>query len=130
MVYGKHRLYGLLSYYNQHPFDKTFLFIKMPRLEERWDIVYDKEITLYTFYRDKVYKIQTNKQWVAEDTWGTIADVLSESFFYMDKQGTPIIPNPILNDPKLFQEFITKPFDTNNIAYKILIERLKEIKRV
>ena len=125
IVFGKHRIYALLTFKKKNPnkyIPQQYLFINIPHLEERKKIVYDHYLTLYFFLEEKTLKLTTNRNELIENCWSSHADTLSATFHKWDLAGHPIIPNPILNDKKLFEEFISTPFDKNNIAYKLFQE--------
>ena len=131
IIFGKHRLFSLLTLQNQEPdkdiIHKEFLFIKIPPMKQRRKIVYNKKITMYHFFENgQTAKITTNKNHLIEDAWSSNADTLSATFHKWDLLNASIEPNPILNNKDLFQQFINQPFDKNNIAYQLLVQKLKE----
>lgn len=125
IIFGKHRLYGLYCTKDDRLKDKKFLCLLIPSEKDRFK-TYSHKIKMY-YFLDRTYEIETNKHHLLENAWSSNADTLSATFYKFDKLGTPIEPNPILNDENLFQQFINNPFDKNNIAYKILIKKLEEI---
>lgn len=128
ILLGKHRLYSLLSNKNEI-IDKKFLFIKFPYLTIK-DIAtnqqqQNKYIQSFTFdkgYNNFVIKYY-NEMGIFFRNFLYISDNLPNLiYFYKDN----ILPNPIFNDEKLFEEFINSPFDENNL--KIIKQNWKNKK--
>lgn len=107
VMLGKHRLYSLLTKYNQKPFDKKFLFIIFPE-----DFLHTSQLLaegkkMYKYEGDllTLKKVEKNQELVTIiDKFGFF---LSNEIFQFNKEHTEQIePSLILNDEKLFEQFL------------------------
>ena len=107
---GKHRLQGLLKYHKQCKFDKKFLFIEYYSdpwgKKENAKKIPENYPKLYYWEDEKIYKARPKTY--ADLNWMLVnnGDKLSQWLYDWNIQ-----PSPIINDEKLFEEFINKPFD-------------------
>lgn len=116
LALGKHRLYSKLLY--QYKFDlieKKFLFIFVPNQLPK------KQMPLLNYY----FYILANKKTIISDA--IFINSKTELMKYFDITGgilsnllinSGIVANPILNDEKLFKQFIESPLDEKNILFQ------------
>ncbi len=107
---GKHRLHSLLLYHKQCKFNKKFLFIEYYsdpwEKKENSDEIPDDFPKLFTWRDGKFYKVRPKTycdlNWMLVDNGDSLSNWLYDN---------NIQPSPIVNDEKLFEEFINKPFN-------------------
>lgn len=107
VILGKHRLYSLLTKYNQEPFDKKFLFIIFPEdfLHTSQLLAIGKKMYKYEGEQLTLKKIKKNQELVTIiDKFGFFLS--NEIFQFNKKNEEQIEPSSILNDENLFKQFI------------------------
>lgn len=114
---GKHRYYSKLIYQKKNGIiNNKFLFIYVPNEFKKLNIPHGFQHCFYAFnekgvltLRDTIFTVLRRDLIKYFDTFGGQISTL----LVKDRLKT----NPILNDEKLFTEFISSPLDENNILF-------------
>lgn len=113
--YGGHRLISLQILQHIQPFNNQFLFIRYPKeyIAANWRRTHpdldlgtiDKNIDIpfVNWNTQRVVIIQSNNIKTIIEGFTHISDILGDKIFYAKDF---LKPNPIFNNPKLFEEFI------------------------
>lgn len=124
VVLGKHRVYSLLTLNQMTPIKKKFLVITFPSEEILKDMKLFESDTefMYLYSMDRsskklIPKITYFKEIMNLKRWVHTYDLAGGILTFFFKNNPKAIPNPVLNDEKLFKEFIENPLDKNNIIF-------------
>lgn len=107
---GKHRLHALLTYYKTNKFNKKFLFLEYytdPREAKKDSIEIPNDFPcLYTWEKETYFKFKPKTYYDLNILIMANGDDLSNWLYENHIQ-----PSSIINDEKLFEDFINKPFN-------------------
>ena len=123
LALGKHRFYSKLLYQEKYNsvIDKDYLFIYVPNHPENIIEMIPKDLNF------RYYLVAKNGMQVEERRFYNQKTLMN----YFDITGgilsnflinSDIPANPILNDKKLFEQFINTPLDKNNILFTTYLE--------